>query len=213
VYDEFSVLRKVSPSIFTRFRAILQHSMTHTAYVFMGSELAMMEQLFKNPEEMPFGMAVSMTLPPPTNAEWHRYIEQRFADLKVVIRAGEADDLIEFCGGHPRDLMEACEHLVALRALNPRAEGLVRVAERKTLDSLRVRFDELWKRLEETAGTQTTAARMASGHPIYGRGRSGTQVRRTVEKLEEEGIVRRTGKGAFEFVEPLFGRYVLELTR
>jgi hypothetical protein len=212
VYDEFSTLRKVSPTIFTRFRAVLQHSMTHTAYVFMGSEVAMMERLFKDPEEMPFGLAVTLTLTAPDPSEWRQYIEQRFADLRVPLRTGEADDLIEFSGGHPRGLMEACEHLLTLRSLSPKAEGQVRLAERKTLDSLRVRFDELWKRLEEPAGTQITAARVANGRPIYGRGRADRQVRRTVDKLEEEGILRRTGKGAYEFVEPLFGRYVRELT-
>ena len=212
VYDEFSALAKVSPTIFPRLRAVLQRSMTHTAYVFMGSEVGLLERLFKDPEFMPFGLAVPMTLGEPDRGAWRRYIERRFAKLKVPLRRGDADALIDLTGGHPRDLMEACEHLLTIRSLNPDAEAAVRLAEHKTLNSLRMKFDELWRRLDEPAGTQETAARMAAGRPIYGRGRPATSVRRTVEKLEREGIVRRAGKGVYEFTEPLFGRYVRELT-
>jgi uncharacterized protein len=212
VYDEFSVLRKVSPTIFTRIRAVLQHGMTHTAYVFLGSEVGLMEQLFKDPDYMPFGLAVPMTLGEPDPEAWKRYIEQRFAKLRVPLRPGDAEDLIAFTGGHPRDLMEACEHLLTIRSLNPGADGAVRLAEQKTLNSLRVKFDELWRRLEEPSGTQATVVRMAAGRPIYGRGRPKTSVRRSVDKLEREGIVHRTTRGSYEFAEPLFGRYVRELT-
>jgi len=212
VYDEFQVLRKVSPTIFDRIRAALQHRMTHTAYLFMGSEVGLLDELFRDPSNMPFGLAVPISIGEPVPDDWQRYIERRFRKLGVALPAGEARDLIEFTGCHPRDLMEACEHLLTIRSLIPTADGAVRLAEEKTLNSLRVKFDELWRRLEEPSGTQVTAARMARGHPIYGRGRPRTSVRRTVEKLEREGVVHRTAKGAYEFTEPLFGRYVRELT-
>ena len=212
VYDEFQVLRKVSPTIFNRIRAVLQHRMTHTAYVFMGSEVGLLDELFRDPANLPFGLAVPLTLGQPSAGDWQRYIERRFRKLGVALPPGEARDLVEFTGRHPRDLMEACEHLLTIRSLNPAADGAVRLAEEKTLNSLRVKFDELWRRLEEPAGTQVTAARMAVGQPIYGGDRPRTSVRRTVEKLEREGVVHRTSRGSYEFTEPLFGRYVRELT-
>ncbi len=212
VYDEFSLLRSVSPTIFDRFRAVLQHAMANTAYVFMGSEVGFMERLFQAPNSLPFGLAVHVRLDPPDRADWKRYIEGRFEDLRLPLRPGEADDLIDFTGGHPRDLMEACEHLLTIRSLSPRVEGAVRLAEVKTFDSLRIKFDELWRRLDQPAGTQLTVARIAAGRPIYGRGRADRSVRRTIDKLVTEGVVRRTGKGSYEFIEPLFGRYVRELT-
>lgn len=211
VYDEFSVLRRVSPTIFTRIRAVLQRRMTNTAYVFMGSEIGILGQLFKDPDQMPFGLAVPLTLDPPSPAAWRRYIEQRFSRLHVPLRAGEADDLIAFTGAHPRDLMEACEHLLTIRSLNPDADGAVRLAERKTMGSLLVKFDETWRRLSEPAGIQTTLVRLAAGQPVYGRGRPKTSVTRTLERLEGEGIIRRVGRGAYEFTEPLFARYVREM--
>jgi len=212
VYDEFQVLRKVSPTIFDRVRAVLQHRMNHTAYVFMGSEVGLLDELFRDPNNMPFGLAVPLNLGEPARDEWLHYIQLRFKRLGVALPPGEAADLFEFTGGHPRDLMEACEHLLTIRSLNPDGAGAVRLAEEKTLNSLRVKFDEVWRRLEEPSGTQITAVRMARGQPIYGRGRPRTSVRRTVEKLEREGVVHRTAKGTYEFTEPLFGRYVRELT-
>jgi uncharacterized protein len=212
VFDEFQELRKISPQIFSRVRAVLQHHMTHTAYVFMGSDVGMLNAMFRDPRKMPFGLAVSINFGLPTPDAWRAYIEGRFAKLGVSLRPGEADELISFTGGHPRDLMEACEHLLTLRSLNREADGAVKLAEEKTLNSLRVKFDELWRRLERPAGTQTTAGRIANGQPIYGRGRPQKSVSRTIEKLGREGIVRRVGRGAYEFTEPLFARYIRELT-
>jgi hypothetical protein len=212
VYDEFSVLRKVSPTIFTRIRAVLQHSMTNTAYVFMGSETGLLEQLFKDPDQMPFGLAVPITLEAPSPDAWKQYIEQRFSRLHVPLRTGDAGDLITFTGGHPRDLMEACEHLLTIRSLNPDADGAVRLAERKTMSSLLVKFDEMWRRLDEPAGIHATLVRLSAGQPVYGRGRPKTSVSRTIERLEDDGVIRRIGRGTFEFTEPLFARYVREMT-
>ena len=211
VYDEFSELRRVSPTIYTRVRATLQHSMTNTAYVFMGSETGVLEHLFKDPQQMPFGLAVPLTIETPDPTDWRRYIEQRFSRLRVPLRPGEADELIAFTGSHPRDLMEACEHLLTIRSLNPEADAAVRLAQSKTMSSLLVKFDELWRRVDEPAGIHATLVRLAAGQPVYGRGRPKTSVARTLERLEDEGIIRRVGRGAYEFTEPLFARYVRDM--
>lgn len=211
VYDEFSILRKVDRDIFTPVRAVLQHAMTNTAYLFLGSEVHLMQELFGDPGSLPFGLAVPETLAPPGRHDWKRYIEERFENLGAPLGTGEADDLIDFTGGHPRDLMEACEHLLTIRSINPRADGALRLAMEKTLNSLTMKFDELWRRLEDIPGAQTTVVRIATDRPVYGSGRAKTSVRRGIDALLREGIIRRTARGAFEFAEPLFGRYVCSL--
>lgn len=213
VYDEFQRLAAISPSIFDRARAVLQHRMTHTAYVFMGSEVALLDALFSQRAGMTFRLATPMTLPFPGPEAWHPYIAARFANLGIAITADEIDGLIAFTGGHPRDLMEACEHLLTVRSVNPTVDGAVELAEARTLAGLAAQFEEIWKQLERPRGTRTTAARIAAGRAVYGEGRPATQTVRTVERLRQLGLIRKKGRGAYEFTEPLFGVFVRNLTR
>lgn len=212
VYDEFQQLVRISPDLFARARSALQHRMTHTAYVFMGSEVGMLEELFRNPRQMPFRLATPLSLALPSTEAWRSYIERRFRALRVPIAPAEVDRLIAFAGRHPRDLMELCEHLLVIRTVNPTATGAVELAEAKTLEGLRAQFEEIWKRLERPKGTRTTAARIAHGLPVYGDGRAGESTSRTIDRLEDEGVIRRVGRGAYEFTEPLFGVFVRDLT-
>lgn len=213
VYDEFQRLAALSPSIFDRTRAVLQHRMTHTAYVFMGSEVGLLDALFKQRTSLPFRLATPMTLAFPSPEAWHHYIAARFHDLKIAIAADEIDRLIAFTGGHPRDLMEACEHLLTIRSVNPAASGAVDLSEARTLAGLAAQFEEIWKQLERPRGTRTTASRIAAGRPVYGEGRPATETVRTIDRLEQLGLIRKLGRGAYEFTEPLFGVFVRNLTQ
>jgi hypothetical protein len=208
IFDEFQELRKVKRQIFAKVRSILQEHMGNAAYVFMGSEVGMLDALFRDPKMMPFRLATPIDPGTPSPEAWRAYITRRFAVNGISLLPGDADDLINYTGGHPRDLMEACEHLLTIRSLNPGVDGAVALAKSKALRSMEVRFDELWRRLEQPAGTQTTALRIAKGDPVYGRGRPRKSVSRTVEALQEDGIIRRTGRGTYEFMEPLFGEYL-----
>ena len=212
VYDEFQDLAALDSDIFARIRSVLQHRMVNTAYVFMGSDVGMLNELFKSPRKMPFRLATPMTLPDPAHGAWVAYIASRFRALKVQASPEEIDRLISFTGGHPRDLMEACEHLLVSRSVAPGLPGAVDLAEARTLDGLRARFDEVWRRLNKPKGTRTTASRIAHRLPVYGRGRAAATVTRTIEKLEGEGIIRKVERGTYVFTEPLFGRYVREIT-
>jgi hypothetical protein len=212
VYDEFQELAALDRDIFTRIRSVLQLRMVSTAYVFMGSDVGTLHELFKSPSQMPFRLATPITLPNPAPDAWAAYIASRFRALKVQVGREEIDRLIAFTGGHPRDLMEACEHLLVSRSVSPGLAGAVDLAEARTLDGLRARFDELWRRLDKPRGTRTTASRIAHGLPVYGGGRAAATVTRTIEKLEGEGIIHRVERGTYVFTEPLFGRYVREIT-
>ncbi len=108
--------------------------------------------------------------------------------------------------------MEACEHLLMVRIVSPKADGAVDLAMARTMAGLSAQFEEIWKQLERPKGTRTTAARIANGQPVYGRGRSSTESGRSVERLESMGLIRRTGRGAYSFAEPLFGVFVRDLT-
>ncbi len=214
VYDEFPLLRKLSPKIFDKVRAALQHANARAAYVFMGSEVGVLTELFKSRRRMPFRLGVALELPPPPAADWVTYIERRFRKLGHPLAAGESRQLVEFAGGHPRDLMEVCQRLLTFRTLKEGAPepADVRLAEEQTLDGLRRHFEDLWNALDEPAGTRVTAVRIATRQRVYARGLAPTQAKRALDKLESEGIVRKVGRGEYAFTEPLFARYVREIS-
>lgn len=212
VYDELPALRKISEKLFDQMRAELQHANKRSSYVYMGSEVGLLATLFKDRRRMAFRLGTTLELPPPSSTEWISYIEQRFRELGLPLAPGEAQRLVSFTGGHPRDLMEACEHLLTLRKLDPATPNAVELAQEKTYRGLERNFELLWELLEEPKGTRETTVRIATGARVYGRGRDAASAKRTVDKLVNEGIIRKLDRGRFEFTEPLFAEYVRRIS-
>lgn len=208
VYDEFPTLRKISDKIYDQIRAELQHANKSTAYVYMGSEVGVLATLFKDRRRMAFRLGTTIELPPPSTTEWVTYIERRFRELGLPLATDEAQRLITFTGGHPRDLMEACEHLLTLRTLAPATPEAIELAQERTYRGLERNFELLWELLEEPKGTRDTAVRIATGQRVYGSGTKAMSAKRSVDKLVDEGMIRKVDRGRFEFTEPLFGEYV-----
>ena len=208
VYDEFPTLRRISNTIFDQIRAELQQANKSTAYVYLGSEVGVLATLFKDRRRMAFRLGTTVELPPPSTTEWVAYIEKRFRELGLPLAADEAQRLVEFTGGHPRDLMEACQHLLTLRTLDRAALKAIELAQEKTYSGLERNFELVWELLDAPKGTRETAVRIATGRRVYGTGREAMSVKRSVDKLLDEGIVRKVGRGQFAFTEPLFGEYV-----
>ena len=93
----------------------------------------------------------------------------RRAERALLEVVQSIDVMIVFTSGHPRDLMEICEHVLTFHSLNPGGDGAVEMSKAKALSNLEVRFNELWRRLEQPSGTQATAMRIANGQQVYGR--------------------------------------------
>lgn len=215
VYDEFPMLRKLSPKLFDQVRAALQRANSHTSYIFMGSEVGILEELFTSRRRMPFRLGTSIQLPIPTESEWVTYLESRFRELGRPLASGEAARLVAFTDRHPRNLMEACQHLLAIRKLRDRsAPSDLDLAEEQTFEGLRLHFEDVWNALDDPKGTKTVAARIVRGQRVYERstGVGARQVKRALDKLEHEGLVRRLGRGSYQFSDALFARFVRQLS-
>lgn len=213
VYDEFPMLRQLSPKLFDQIRAVLQRANTHASYVFMGSEVGMLEELFKSRRRMPFRLGTSLELPMPTAQEWVDYVERRFRELGRPLSTGEAAQIVSFTGRQPRNLMEACQHLLTIRKLRDSGvPGDVEMAQVRTFDGLRLHFEDVWNDLDEPKGAKAVAVRIATGRNVYGRGGGlvPRQVKRALDKLGHEGLIRRVRRGGYEFSDALFGRFVRE---
>lgn len=212
IFDEFPRLAEVDPHIFDRVRAQLQHAVHNTAYAFMGSQVGMLRSLFSERTSMLHRLASPFDLPAPSTSEWIRYVEARFSAWKKPLGRGEAGRLAELTGGHPRDLMEMCRALLEIRLARRKSLEDVDLALEQTLAALSATFDQIWNSLALPTGTHVTAARIASGGPLYS-GRARKTVQRSIDRLEQDGLIRRVGgRGRYEFTEPLFGIWVRRRT-
>ena len=213
VFDEFPRLADVDPHIFDQIRAQLQHAVQNTAYVFMGSQVGMLRSLFGGRGNMLYRLASPFELPSPASSEWIRFIERRFSAWNKPLGAGEAARLVELTGGHPRDLMEMSRALLEIRLVGPKGSQDLELALEQALAALAVSFEQIWKSLSEPSGTRLTAARIATGTPVYQGGRPRKTVQRSLERLEQEGLIRRLeGRGHYEFTEKLFTVWVRRQT-
>lgn len=212
VFDEFPRLAEVDPHIFDQVRAQLQHSVRNTAYVFMGSQVGMLRSLFGQRGSMLHRLASPFELAAPDTSEWVLYIESRFSAWKKPLGPGEAARLVQSTGGHPRDLMEICRALLEIRLAGPSGTTDVELALEQALAALTVTFEQIWRSLAQPKGTYLSAARIASGISLY-RGRPRKTVQRSLERLEQDGLIRRLGeRGQYEFTEALFGIWVRRQT-
>lgn len=209
VFDEFPRLSELDTKIFDQARSALQASVRNTAYIFMGSQVGMLRTLFTQRKNMLYRLASEFELPMPAATEWVGYMEKRFRAWKKPLRQGEAARMVEVTGAHPRDLMEMCRALLDIRLAGRlgRSSDLDLALEQAiaTLDDV---FDEIWKSLAEPAGTRVTAVRIATGDPPIWRGRPRRTVQLSLERLEREGIIRRSGRGSYSFTEKLFAQWL-----
>lgn len=210
VYDEFPRLRTISEKLFDIVRADLQPHSDHAAYIFMGSETGILDELFKSRGKMPFRLGAFMELPEVDQSAWLSYMETRFRELGRPLLVGESGRLYDLVGGHPRDLMEICQHLLTQRTLSktPSSAADLDLASQRTMASLSTTFDQIWSALAQVKGARETAARIATSRKVYERGRETKMVQRSIQKLENEGLVRKVDRGKHVFTEPLFGAWV-----
>lgn len=209
VFDEFPRLGELDDKIFDQVRSHLQHSVKNTAYIFMGSQVGMLRTLFTQRKNMLYRLASEFELPLPAETEWVRYMEQRFRSWKKPLGQGEAARMVEITGGHPRDLMEICRALLDIRLAGGRARSSdLDLALEQAIATLDDVFDEIWKSLAEPAGTRVTAVRIATGGPPLWQGRPRRTVQLSLERLERDGLIRKSGRGRYVFTEKLFALWL-----
>lgn len=208
VFDEFPRLNEFGDKIFEQVRAYLQRSVQNTAYIFMGSQVGMLRTLFTQRQNMLYRLASEFELPAPADAEWIRYIERRFRAWKKPLGQTEAARMVEITGGHPRDLMEMCRALLDIRLAGPARSSDLDLALEQAIATLDDVFGEIWKSLVEPAGTRVTAVRIATGAPPLWQGRARRTVQLSLERLERDGLVRKSGRGRYAFTEKLFALWL-----
>lgn len=222
--DEFQAAGRAGPRVFDVMRARFQ-AQRGVAYAFLGSEEGLLEELFSEKGRALYRFAVAHDLTGSTEArfgidpsEWLAYLRRKFAERRIAVADAEIDRILDATGGHPQDTMQLSAglyHLMRESGLRSVSAELVDVAYEQAMRELERPFALHWSDLGEQKYLQQVAKRIARAETLYGAGGSGdvprAEVLRAVTSLRERGLVVRTGRGRYEYLEPMFAEFVRRL--
>jgi hypothetical protein len=217
VFDEFQDILLAGSRIDAVMRSEIEHHGQAASYVFAGSQVGMMRELFASKRRAFYGQAGAIELAPLSPVDVAEYIGERFTRSERDID-GALGPLLDFCEGHPQRTM-LLAHVIFERV--PRGgradastftDALDHVLSVEAGDELRA----LWSSL--TAGQRraiTTIAENASG--LYGReaqarvgGTRGGSTTTALRSLIDAGEVvpDRTRATGHRVVDPLLAYWV-----
>ena len=222
--DEFQASGRLGPRVFDVMRSRFQ-AQRGVAYAFLGSEEGILAQLFAEKGRPLYRFAVAHDLAEAGGhrfgidpADWHAYLTRKLRQKRIAIAEPDVDRILDATGGHPQDTMQVCAalyHFMREQDLRAVTAELVAIAYEVALRELERPFALHWTDLGGQKYLQAVAKRLARGEAQYAARPEDdvprAEVLRAVTSLRARGLVVRTGRGRYEFLEPMFAEYVRRL--
>lgn len=214
VFDEFQDVLAAQERADAILRSEIQHQGDAASYVFSGSHLGMMRELFGDRRRAFYGQAGPVELPPLPPDEVAEHIAERFERTGRSV-GGALDPLLAASDGHPQRTM-LLAHALWERTPEGEAanEGTWAAAEdavaRETRDELRA----IWTSLKPSqrrvlAAIAENTQRLYASDRRHGGSRGGA-VRSAAKALEDRGEILRDEQAAtgYRVTDPLLARWV-----
>jgi hypothetical protein len=217
VFDEFQDVLAARAALDGTIRSEIQHHGDAASYVFAGSHVGMMRELFTDRRRAFYGQAGPVELPPLDAADVAGYIDERFRATGRDAGAG-LDPLLDLARGHPQRTMLLAAAL--WDATGPQgvateetwAAAYDRVMHVDVRDELRA----IWSALNP--GQRRVLTQIAEDAvPLYGRaaerrrgGSRGGAVRAAVQALADRGEIVEDPAAltGWRVTDPLLGAWV-----
>jgi Cdc6-like AAA superfamily ATPase len=199
-------------NVYKLMRGVFQQQ-ANTTHLFLGSQHSMLRNVFSTSSAPFLRYADELQLPPILAEYWAEYIAAKFAEGKIGCSRAFARRVAEQAGCHPGDAMVLCTNLYFLARVNRAKvldEDLLTAAVAETKAQLKTYFDAVWSEMTDRAKERLVALRIARGEAVA-HGIPPQVAADAIRALINKGIVVRTGRGAYEYFEPLFKEYVLAL--
>ncbi len=214
VFDEFQDVLDAQERADAIIRSEIQHHGDAASYVFSGSHLGMMRELFGDRRRAFYGQAGPIELPPLPPDEVADYIAERFERTGRSV-GGALDPLLAASDGHPQRTMLLAH---ALWERTPEGEAASEetwaaaedAVARETRDELRA----IWTSLKPSqrrvlAAVAENTQRLYASDRRHGGSRGGA-VRSAAKALEDRGEILRDEQAAtgYRVTDPLLARWV-----
>lgn len=214
VFDEFQDVLATQDRADAIIRSEIQHHGHSASYVFSGSHLGMMRELFADRHRAFYGQAGPVELPPLPTDEVADYIAERFE--RTGRSVGSAlDPLLALAGGHPQRTM-LLAHAVWARTPSGQAanEGSWAAAEDAVARDVHDELRAIWTSLKPSqrrvlAAIAENTQRLYASDRRHGGSRGGA-VGSAARALEDRGDIVRdeAASTGYSVTDPMLARWV-----
>jgi len=216
VFDEFQDVLAAGDRVDAVIRSEIQHHGDAASYVFAGSHVGMMRELFADRRRAFYGQAAPVEVPPLSGEDVAEYVASRFQRNERGV--GEAlGPLLALAAGHPQRTMLLAH---AVFELTPAGGAATEETWQRAYESaLAQAGDELraiWSGLP-TGQRRALAAVAENSAALYGAGRShggsrGGALRGAVRALQERGEIAAdpSARTGYRLTDPLLAAWIVE---
>jgi uncharacterized protein len=207
VFDEFQAVLTARSDADEVIRSEIQHHGEAASYIFAGSEIGMMRELFASRRRAFYRQARHIDLAPLQPDDLGEYVSSRFERTGRVASAEALSALLDRCEGHPRAAMLLAHGLWEYTEARGEADlETFQSAEHDALEQAAVDLRGMWNGLSRTE--QGLATALARGEAPFSRTRSdagnrGMGAQEALDSLIGKGEVVRENKG-YHLVDPFF---------
>jgi uncharacterized protein len=216
IFDEFQDILAATDRADAIIRAEIQHHGDAASYVFAGSQVGMMRDLFSDRRRAFFGQARPVDLPPLRPDDVADYLSLRFEATGRQI-ASALPPLLEIANGHPQRTMLLAYVLWELTGEGEEAtEETWLAAYDRVMREMRDELRALWSGLP-TSQRRALAAIAGGEEGLYAAGRRyggsrGGAVRKAVDTLLDRGEIAedRSSATGLRIIDPLLAAWIGE---
>jgi hypothetical protein len=216
VFDEFQEVLAAGDGIDATIRSEIQHHGDAAGYIFAGSHVGMMRQLFADRRRAFYGQAAPVELPPLPPVEVADYIAIRFQRTKRDISQA-LEPLLELAQGHPQRTMLLAHAVWELTPAGKTAtEETWLAARERAMHQVRDELRTVWSALP-TSHRRTLTAIAENTTPLYAAGRRhggsrGGAISSATTALEDQGEITKdphTPTG-YRLTDPLLAAWITD---
>jgi len=215
VLDEFQDVLAAKDRADVTIRSEIQHHGNAASYVFAGSQVGMMRQLFSDRRRAFYGQTIQVELPPLPSDRVADYLAARFAEGDRNIGSA-LDPLLEVAQGHPQRTMLLAHVLWNLTPAGTTAneetwQRTYDAVMNETGDELRASWTALAPGQRRALTTIAEKGSLYSSDLQHGGSRGGA-VRKAVQALEDRGEITAdpAARPGFRVVDPLLSAWIAE---
>ncbi|HYB22545.1 MAG TPA: hypothetical protein VED41_02025 [Solirubrobacteraceae bacterium] len=216
VFDEFQDVLAAGERVDAVIRSEIQHHGDAASYVFAGSHVGMMRELFADRRRAFYGQAAPVELPPLSSTAVAEYVASRFE--RNGRNVGQAlEPLLALGAGHPQRTMLLAHKVFELTppdgtATDETWQAACEGVMREVGDELRA----IWSALPVSQRRSLTVVAESSA-PLYSAGRShggsrGGAVRNAIRALEERGEITAdpSARTGYRLTDPLLAAWIAQ---
>jgi uncharacterized protein len=216
VFDEFQDVLSATDSVDAVIRSEIQHHGDAASYIFAGSHVGMMRELFANRRRAFYGQAAPVELPPLPPEDVAEYITTRFQHTGRNIDQA-LDPLLALAQGHPQRTMLLAHAVWELTPSGKTAtEETWLAARERALQQVRDELRTAWSALP-TGQRRALTAVAENTTPLYasGRGHGGSRggaVHTAIKALEDRGEIAKdpNTRTGYRLTDPLLGAWITD---